>query len=64
MLSEPQYRPKLSPEEMVVELADKAGTQFDPMLVSLFIDIIETQELFPVPVEVLEKAREKMREKK
>ena len=60
MLSERQYRPKLSPEEMVVELADKAGTQFDPMLVSLFIDIIETQELFPVPVEVLEKAREKV----
>ena len=60
MLSERQYRPKLSPEEMVAELADKAGTQFDPMLVSLFIDIIETQELFPVPVEVLVKAREKV----
>ncbi len=60
MLSERQYKPKLSPEEMVVELADKAGTQFDPMLVSLFIDIIKTQELFPVPVGVLEKAREKV----
>ncbi len=64
MLSERKYRAKLSPEEMVVELADKAGTQFDPMLVSLFIDIIESQKLFPVPVEVLGKAREKMREKK
>jgi diguanylate cyclase (GGDEF)-like protein len=60
MLSERQYRPKLSPEEMVEELADKAGTQFDPSLVSLFIDIIESQKLFPVPVEVLEKAREKI----
>ncbi len=60
MLSERQYRSKLSPEEMVEELADKAGTQFDPSLVSLFIDIIESQKLFPVPVEVLEKAREKI----
>jgi HD-GYP domain-containing protein (c-di-GMP phosphodiesterase class II) len=64
MLSERQYRPKLSPEEMVEELADKAGTQFDPMLVSLFIDIIEKQTLFPVPVRVLEKAREKVMTRK
>ena len=60
MLSERGYRPKLSPEEMVKELADKAGTQFDPMLVSLFFDIIEKQKLFPIPVEVLEEAREKV----
>ncbi len=45
---------------MVIELADKAGTQFDPSLVSIFIDIIQTQELFSVTVEVLEKAREKV----
>ena len=64
MLSERSYRAKLSPEEMVVELADKAGTQFDPMLVSMFFDIIERQELFSVPVEVLEQAREKVYEKK
>jgi diguanylate cyclase (GGDEF)-like protein len=62
MLSERQYKATLSPDEMVVELADKAGTQFDPMLVSLFIDIIEKQGLFTVPVDVLEKAREKVRE--
>jgi len=60
MLSERSYRAKLSPEEMVVELADKAGTQFDPMLVSMFFDIIEKQKLFPIPVEVLENAREKV----
>jgi diguanylate cyclase (GGDEF)-like protein len=64
MLSKRLYKVKLSPEEMVVELADRAGTQFDPMLVSLFFDIIEKQKLFPVPSEVLEKAREKVREKK
>ncbi|MBC8552543.1 MAG: diguanylate cyclase [Candidatus Brocadiales bacterium] len=60
MLSGRLYKAKLSPEEMVVELADKAGTQFDPTLVSLFFDIIERQELFTVPVEVLEQAREKV----
>jgi diguanylate cyclase (GGDEF)-like protein len=62
MLSKRQYRAKLSPEEMVVELADKAGTQFDPTLVSLFFDIIEKQKLFPLPIGLLEKAREKVRE--
>ena len=60
MLSKRLYKDKLSPEEMVVELADKAGTQFDPMLVSLFFDIIEKQKLFSMPLEVLEKAREKV----
>ncbi len=60
MLSERIYKAKLSPEEMVIELADKAGTQFDPMLVSLFFDIIEQQELFSVPADVLEQAREKV----
>ncbi|MCR4289631.1 MAG: diguanylate cyclase [Candidatus Scalindua sp.] len=64
MLSGRLYKAKLSPEEMVVELADKAGTQFDPTLVSLFFDIIERQELFSVPVEVLEQTREKVGEKK
>jgi len=60
MLSGRLYKAKLSPEEMVAELADKAGTQFDPVLVSLFFDIIERQELFSVPAEVLEQAREKV----
>ena len=64
MLSGRLHRVKLSPEEMIIELADKAGTQFDPMLVSLFLDIIERQELFSVLVEALEQAREKVCEKK
>ena len=64
MLSGRLHRVKLSPEEMIIELADKASTQFDPMLVSLFLDIIERQELFSVPVEALEQAREKVCEKK
>ncbi len=64
MLSGRLYKDKLSPEEMVAELAEKAGSQFDPMLISLFFDIIETQNLFSVPVGALEQAREKVREKK
>ena len=60
MLSDRPYKAKLSPEEMVMELADKAGTQFDPTLVSLFFGIIERQKLFPVPVDALEQARERM----
>ncbi len=62
MLSERQYRTKLSPEDMVLELANKAGTQFDPTLVSLFFDLIEKQGLLSVQLDVLAKAREKVRE--
>ncbi len=62
MLSERPYRKKLSPEKIIEELADNAGKQFDPQLVSLFFDIIEKQKLIPVPIEVLTKAKEKLRE--
>jgi diguanylate cyclase (GGDEF)-like protein len=61
MLSEQTYRKKLSPEEVIKELADNAGTQFDPTLVSLFFDIIEQKGLFPVSAEVLTKSKEKVR---
>jgi diguanylate cyclase (GGDEF)-like protein len=62
MLAERPYRKKLSPEEIIKELADNAGKQFDPQLVSLFLDIIEKQKLIPVPIEVLTKAKERLRE--
>ena len=64
MLSGRLHKAKLSPEEMIVELVDKAGTQFDPKLVSLFLDIVERQELFSIPVDVLEQAREEVYKKK
>ncbi len=62
MLSERSYKKQYSPEEMVEELAEHSGTQFDPMLTSLFLDIVEKQKLLPVPIEVLTKAKERLRE--
>jgi len=56
------YRKKLSPEKIIKELADNAGKQFDPWLVSLFFDVIKKYELLPVPVEVLTKAKERLHE--
>jgi HD-GYP domain-containing protein (c-di-GMP phosphodiesterase class II) len=62
MLTERPYRKKLSPEKIIEELTGNAGKQFDPQLVSQFFDIIEKQKLLPVPVEVLTKAKERLRE--
>jgi HD domain. len=40
MINERVYKKALSAEEAVNELCNNKGTQFDPMLVSLFIDKI------------------------
>ena len=40
MTSRRSYRRQFSPEEAVLELAAHAGTQFDPMLVGVFIDTL------------------------
>jgi HD-GYP domain-containing protein (c-di-GMP phosphodiesterase class II) len=42
MTSARLYRPALSLEDVVKELRQGAGSQFDPKLVEVFIDIIET----------------------
>ncbi len=62
MLTERSYSKKLLPEEIIKELADNAGKQFDPWLISLFFDIIEKQKLLPVSAEVLTKAKERLHE--
>jgi diguanylate cyclase (GGDEF)-like protein/putative nucleotidyltransferase with HDIG domain len=41
MTSARPYRPALSLEEVVTELREGAGLQFDPKLVEVFIDIVE-----------------------
>ncbi len=61
MLSERSYKKQYSPEEMVKELAEHSGTQFDPMLISIFLDIIEKQKLLPVPIEAITKAKERLK---
>ncbi len=60
MLSDQPDRKKLSPEEIVTELGDNAGKKFDPMMVSLYFDIIEKQKLLPVSEEFLKEAKEKV----
>ena len=64
MMSDQPGRKKLSPEEIVTELADNAGKKFDPMLVSLYFDIIEKEKLLPVSDGFLKEAREKVNKAK
>jgi diguanylate cyclase (GGDEF)-like protein len=60
MLSDQPGRKSLSPEEIVTELADYAGKKFDPMMVSLYFEIIEKQKLLPVSEDFLKEAKEKV----
>ncbi len=49
MLSDRTYRPSLSPEAAVDELARCAGTQFDPVVVEIFLEGLATKGIVPVP---------------
>ena len=60
MMTDLPERKKLSPEEIITELADNAGKKFDPMMVSLYFDIIEKQKLLPVSEGFLKEAKEKV----
>ena len=57
MLSDRPYRKKLSPEEALQELAAKAGSQFDPLLVMKLIDVIEEKGILGDDVKDLENTR-------
>ena len=60
MMTEQPGRKSLSPEEIITELADHAGKKFDPMMVSLYFDIIEKKKLLPVSEDFLNNAKEKV----
>jgi len=45
MTSERPYRPAMTIEQAFQELIDGAGTQFDPTLVPIFIDIVRSSGL-------------------
>jgi len=60
MTSKRPYRLQHSAQEVIQELVDNSGTQFDPALVGIFLDVIEENSLLDVPEEVLIKARKKL----
>ena len=45
MVSERPYRKSLTVEEAVEEIKKNAGTQFDPKLVKIFLDLIAKNQL-------------------
>ena len=45
MTSDRVYRKALSVEVAIAELKQNKGTQFDPMIVDLFLELINSKEL-------------------
>ena len=60
MTSERTYRPMHSAQDVIQELVDSAGTQFDPVLVSIFLDVIKENSLLNVPQEIFVEAKNKL----
>jgi HD-GYP domain-containing protein (c-di-GMP phosphodiesterase class II) len=46
MATDLPYRAVLPPEDILAELTEGAGTQFDPHLVGLFVEALQTNEVF------------------
>ncbi len=63
MTSARPYRERLSGEQVISELVENAGTQFDPVLVSIFLDIITENEILQVDDDIMTNAKEKVRSK-
>lgn len=63
MTSARPYRERLSGEQVISELVGNAGTQFDPVLVSIFLDIITENEILQVDDDIVKNAKEKVRSK-
>ncbi len=57
MSSDRPHRKRLNPPEILRELARGAGTQWDPSLVLLTLDILREQQFFPLDEELLLQTR-------
>jgi len=58
MTSPRNYKPQLSPEQVIKELIRQAGKQFDPILVDHLLEIITDNRLLPVSAEEIDAAKE------
>jgi len=63
MSSDRPHRMRLSPPQILRELARGAGTQWDPSLVLLTLDILGEQHFFPLDEELLSQTRTLVLEK-
>lgn len=63
MTSEKPYRQRLSAEQVLSELAENAGAQFDPALVLIFLDIINEDKNMCVNNDAMANAKEKVMSK-
>lgn len=62
MNGERLYRKKLSPEEIVHELRQGSGKQFDPHLVLQLFKVIENNELLDIPTDHLQQVQKELTE--
>lgn len=60
MNAERPYRRRLAPEEIIRELTNEAGRQFDPFLVAQLLTVIETNRLFNLEPALLQQARQEV----
>lgn len=60
MTSKRSYRPTLSPEEIIMELVKQAGSQFDPILVTHMLEVIEDRKLLILESNIITKAKQKV----
>jgi HD-GYP domain-containing protein (c-di-GMP phosphodiesterase class II) len=58
MNSERPHRNRLEPTEILHELLNGAGTQWDPTLVLLTLDIMHEQQLLPINEELFSETRQ------